>query len=55
LREVDPEQITPLEALNILCQWKKIASAQEEKQPASSVKTKTAAKKEDTFPSLFDL
>jgi len=54
LQEVDPEQITPLEALNILCQWKKIISAQE-KVPVSSSRKKIVTKQEDTFPSLFDL
>ncbi|MDR1839894.1 MAG: DNA mismatch repair protein MutS [Treponema sp.] len=54
LQETDPEQMTPLEALNILCQWKKIISAQE-KQPANtSSRKKTVNKKEDTLPSLFD-
>ena len=55
LREVDPEQMTPLEAINLICRWKKLVqsggavSASGEKQP----KTR-APKSGDASPSLFD-
>jgi DNA mismatch repair protein MutS len=55
LQETDPEQMTPLEALNILCQWKKIISAQEKQSENISSRKKTVNKKDDTFPTLFDL
>jgi len=55
LRETKPEQMTPLEALNLLCQWKKIAdtgNSESEKPPEK--KQKSVNKETDNFPSLFD-
>jgi len=57
LHEIEPEQMTPLEALNILCQWKKIISAgnnESEKVPEKKQKQKSSNKETDNFPSLFD-
>jgi DNA mismatch repair protein MutS len=55
LRETEPEQMTPLEALNLLCQWKKIVdtgNSESEKLPEK--KQKSVNKETDNFPSLFD-
>jgi len=49
LNEIDPEQMTPLEALNILCSWKKLAegvkplntSNMNKKKPIADDKTRT--------------
>jgi DNA mismatch repair protein MutS len=53
LQEIEPEKMTPLEALNILCQWKKMSDAgisfPAEKQP----KPRTG-RNEDKSLSLFD-
>jgi len=65
LKEIDPEQMTPLEALNILVQWKKMQNAgislPEDSQPKTNVsnekgkkKTSGNSKKNDDAPSLFD-
>jgi DNA mismatch repair ATPase MutS len=47
LDEIDPEQITPLEALNLICQWKKLAGIPQQKQ----IKP---VKDENSNLSLFD-
>jgi len=55
LWETEPEQMTPLEALNLLCQWKKIVdtgNSESEKLPEK--KQKSVNKETDNFPSLFD-
>jgi len=55
LQEIDPEQMTPLEALNILCQWKKLLSLKDNSDiliKKSLVKKNKTHKKEE--PSLFD-
>jgi DNA mismatch repair protein MutS len=55
LRETEPEKMTPLEALNLLCQWKKLLQAENgnsvhiEKQP----RAQRSNRNEDTEPSLF--
>jgi DNA mismatch repair protein MutS len=52
LKEIDPEQMTPMEALNILCQWKKLLQSgifNNKTQPKPRVN-----KKEDLYPTLFD-
>jgi DNA mismatch repair protein MutS len=53
LRGIDPERMTPLEALNLLCEWKKLlsngTSPPAEKQPKAR-----QVKRDDMFPSLFD-
>jgi len=55
LREIEPEQITPLEALNLLCQWKKIVGTENrESEKMSEKKQKSINKETDKFPSLFD-
>jgi len=56
LQEVDPQQMTPLEALNLLCGWKKLLALPDDALPAVSKATpKARAKKsEDDSPSLFD-
>jgi len=53
LKEIIPEQLTPLEALNILCQWKKM---QQEGFLSSEKETHPLKHKEriDLTPSLFD-
>jgi DNA mismatch repair protein MutS len=57
LQETEPEKMTPLEALNILCQWKKLLNTrngESEKQSEKKQKSKLADKENDGFPSLFD-
>ena len=70
LKEIDPEQMTPLEALNILVQWKKMQTlfAQQtgltlpdDNQAKSNTsneqgkkKSSSNSKKNDDAPSLFD-
>jgi DNA mismatch repair protein MutS len=57
LKETEPEKMTPLEALNLLCQWKKLlntGNGESEKQPEKKQKNKLADKENDGFPSLFD-
>ena len=62
LKEIEPEQMTPLEALNVLCQWKKLLEIpQIQKQPSEKKELKTkyhAQPKQCTprenEPSLFD-
>jgi DNA mismatch repair protein MutS len=55
LHEIDPEQLTPLEALNILCQWKKLVNAVLEETPAEPQNRRDRkGKKEEFLPSLFD-
>jgi len=52
LQEIDPEKMTPLEALNTLCQWKKL-----QKTGISFIPEKKSKKKDDfkeKDPSLFD-
>jgi DNA mismatch repair protein MutS len=53
LKETDPEQMTPLEALNTLCQWKKLLNAGSDYIPEKK-KPKPAPKTESQEPSLFD-
>jgi DNA mismatch repair protein MutS len=53
LQETDPEKMTPLEALNTLCQWKKMLNSGITFSPEKQSKTRTG-KKEDVSPSLFD-
>jgi DNA mismatch repair protein MutS len=52
LQEIEPEKMTPLEALNTLCQWKKMQNSGISFIPEKQPKKRTD-KKEDT-PSLFD-
>jgi len=52
LQEIEPEKMTPLEALNTLCQWKKMQMAGVSFIPEKQTKKRTE-KKEDS-PSLFD-
>ena len=57
LYEIDPEHITPLEALNILCQWKKLLENPIIKElPPEKRQTKVNQKKiiKKNEPSLFD-
>jgi len=61
LKETEPEKLTPMEALNILCQWKKMLESgispyiHEETKPSEKTKrTNKEIKKEETEPSLFD-
>ncbi|MCL2765563.1 MAG: DNA mismatch repair protein MutS [Treponema sp.] len=61
IKEIDPEYMTPLEALNIICQWKKMVQAGismpiETGMNENQVKIKNAIlkKKDNTEPSLFD-
>jgi len=55
LNEVETEQMTPLEALNLLCQWKKLLSANIEIPPPANKQPKPRPQKnEDPTPSLFD-
>jgi DNA mismatch repair protein MutS len=53
LQGIEPDKMTPLEALNTLCQWKKIQKSgilfSPEKQPKTG-----NDKKKDTSPTLFD-
>ncbi|MDR2542140.1 MAG: DNA mismatch repair protein MutS [Treponema sp.] len=53
LQEMDTEQMTPLEALNILCQWKKMAQAGID-ITVKSIKQSKLDKTKNTTPSLFD-
>jgi DNA mismatch repair protein MutS len=52
LQEIDPEKMTPLEALNTLCQWKKLEKSGISLIPEKKPKSHTN-EKEDT-PSLFE-
>lgn len=52
LQEIEPEKMTPLEALNTLCQWKKMQMSGVSFIPEKQTKKRTE-KKEDS-PSLFD-
>jgi len=62
LSELDTEQMTPLEALNTLCRWKKLLQLAESGQKDSGMQTTqkkreskvTEKKKKDENPSLFD-
>jgi DNA mismatch repair protein MutS len=57
LQETEPEQMTPLEALNLLCQWKKLFNAgngEPEKSSEKKQKSKLINKDTGSFPSLFD-
>ena len=53
LREIDPQEITPLEALNLLCQWKKLISC-DISAPVERQTRPRQAKIDDASPSLFD-
>jgi DNA mismatch repair protein MutS len=58
--EIETEQMTPLEALNLLCQWKKIAQMESsDSMPIETIKissnrARNTNKNEDNSPSLFD-
>jgi DNA mismatch repair protein MutS len=52
LQEIDPEKMTPLEALNTLCQWKKLQKSGISFIPEKKVKKRDDGKEND--PSLFD-
>jgi len=52
LQEIEPEKMTPLEALNTLCQWKKIQNSGISVIPEKKVKKQT--EKKENNPSLFD-
>jgi DNA mismatch repair protein MutS len=59
--EIDLEQMTPLEALNLLCQWKKLAQMESSDSSPFEMPVKTSVsrarntnKGEDTSPTLFD-
>ena len=61
IREIETEKMTPLEALNLLCQWKKIAQIESTDSPPFEIPVKTSVsrakntnKSEDSSPSLFD-
>jgi len=60
LQEIEPEQMTPLEALNILCQWKKLLSINNEQKSESKEQTvknkdiKTEHNKIELSLELFD-
>jgi DNA mismatch repair protein MutS len=61
LSEIDTEEMTPLEALNLLCQWKKLlesgiaVTAQGKAPPKTSAnRGRNANKNEDASLSLFD-
>jgi DNA mismatch repair protein MutS len=56
LQEIEPEQMTPLEALNLLCQWKKLFNTENiESEKNSEKKQKTKSiNKDNSIPSLFD-
>jgi len=62
LKETDPQQMTPLEALNILCQWKKMLESgvslidtnQNQVPVLQNKRHKTDAKKDEGLLSLFD-
>jgi len=43
LQEVDPENLTPLEALNLICQWKKLETAYPMQKQAKSHSSKEEA------------
>ncbi|MDR0442397.1 MAG: DNA mismatch repair protein MutS [Treponema sp.] len=51
IRDIDPEQMTPVEALNLLCQWKKLAGTEAQPPGQKHVKPR---KSETHEPSLFD-
>ena len=53
LQEIEPEEMTPLEALNILCRWKKLQQAGID-IPVSKPKARSG-RNDDAAPSLFDL
>ena len=53
LKGIDPEQMTPLEALNILCRWKKLADMPIINEQRSAVRRRDQ-KREDNEPKLFD-
>ena len=59
LRKIDPEQMTPLEALNILCQWKKLLQLSDaaEKDVEGGQERRSQRKRGEKIsdePSLFD-
>jgi DNA mismatch repair protein MutS len=56
LREIEPEKMTPLEALNLLCEWKKIPNSENLIQPQSRSTDRTIKEKKEApcEPSLFD-
>jgi len=54
LQEIEPEKMTPLEALNTLCQWKKLNNSGISFFPEKQSKPRQINKKEDISPSLFD-
>jgi DNA mismatch repair protein MutS len=54
LQETDTDKMTPLEALNTLCQWKKMQKSGISFFPEKQSKPFKSNRKEDLFPSLFD-
>jgi len=54
LREIEPDKMTPLEALNTLCQWKKITNSGISFLTEKQTKPRQSNRKEDSSPSLFD-
>ena len=61
IREIDTEQMTPLEALNLICQWKKLSQMESPDLPPFEIpakvyinRAKSTGRNEDISPSLFD-
>jgi DNA mismatch repair protein MutS len=54
LQGIDPEKMTPLEALNTLCQWKKLKDSGISYNIEKQSKPRQSNKNEDASPSLFD-
>ncbi len=48
LADTDPERITPMDALSLICEWKRLAKTQKQQ------KSRPAAKEVPETPSLFD-
>jgi DNA mismatch repair protein MutS len=53
LRDINPEQMTPVEALNLLSQWKKLVSSGVN-IPPNQKQPKQHGKKSGNAPSLFE-
>jgi DNA mismatch repair protein MutS len=55
LKDIDPQQMTPLEALNILCQWKKLLETGIDfPEPKRNQQKEKRNKNENNTLSLFD-
>ena len=54
MQEIEPDKMTPLEALNTLCQWKKLNSSGISFFTEKQSKPRQSNKNEDASPSLFD-